>query len=155
MSRIPRPKKGTKADSKAFNNSGRFARFPFKVYQHENYRRLTTAGKALLMDIFMQFYGKNNGDLCAAWSVMKECGWKSQETLQTAKDELLHYGLIECKKHGGLLNGSSLYAVTWLKVDRCNDKVKPTTSPSGLWRKEAHTWKRKPRRRKKTAIRYP
>jgi len=142
-------KKGTKADRRTFKESGRFGRFPFEVYRNNNHKRLTPYGRMLLVDVFMQYYGSNNGDLCIAWSVMKEYGWKSKGTLNAAKDELLHYGFIECTRHGGFHNGPSLYAVTWLKIDACNDKVNKTNSPSRKWQLKVPDWTNK-RKLKKT-----
>ena len=46
------------------------------------------AVKALL-DIYCQFRGSNNGDLCAAWTIMSKRGWTSKDQLDKALRELL------------------------------------------------------------------
>jgi hypothetical protein len=77
----------------------------------------------LLLDIFAQYNGNNNGDLCAAYSMMKLRGWKSTHTLQNAKKELLNADLICETRKGARPNRASLYAVTWLALDDCNGKL--------------------------------
>lgn len=35
-----------------------------------------------MIELCSKFNGKNNGDLCATWSFMKERGWKTVEMVQ-------------------------------------------------------------------------
>ena len=48
---------------------------------------------------------------------MKKRGWKSEETLNRAKRELLERGIIQETRKGGFPNRAGLYAVTWLDID--------------------------------------
>jgi hypothetical protein len=53
---------------------------------------------------------------------MQEKGWKSKATLERAKKELLKEGFIEETRKGGRPY-CALYAVTWLDVDYCDNKL--------------------------------
>ena len=100
--------------------------------------KLSACGYKLLIDLFEQYNGNNNGDLTLAWSVMKKKGWKSKETLNNTRKELINQGFIELTRQGTLRPHScSLYAVTWLGIDECNGKLElnPTVTGSGTWRK--------------------
>lgn len=117
-------------------NGADFLALPRAVLRHENFLSLSHKSVRLLIDISMQFTGKNNGDLCASMSVMKKRGWgKSKSSLQNALEELVHYGLIELTRQGGL-NRASLYAITWREIHDCGGKleVRSTIVASGKWR---------------------
>ena len=119
-------------------HGGWFFRLPVEVLDSPAYCGLSFKARALLMDLGAQFRGHNNGDFTAAWTQMRPRGWKSKDTLRRALLELLEAGLIELTRQGGL-HWCSLYAVTWLPIDECGDKldVKATTVASNLWRKPA------------------
>jgi hypothetical protein len=69
---------------------------------------------------------------------MKPRGWKSKETLNNARRELLEKGFIIITRQGGLRE-CSLYAVTFFAIDECDGKldVSASRSPSNLWRKSS------------------
>lgn len=115
-------------------SAGGFLALPHAVLKSPNYRALSAHAKALLTDLGAQFRGKNNGDLGCAWTVMQPLGWKSRDTLSRAFAELLHYGLIEKTRQGGL-NQCNLFALTWCAIDECKGKldVPATRTPSGAW----------------------
>lgn len=119
-------------------DNGTFFRIPTRVLDCPAYVALTFKAKALLLDMGAQFRGNNNGDLAAAWSVMRQRGWKSKETLRRALLELLAGGLIEQTRQGGL-HCASLFAVTWIEVHDCGGKldVRATSVPSSLWMRGA------------------
>lgn len=112
-----------------------------------NYRELSAHAVKLLNDLGLQFRGANNGDLSAAWKLMQPRGWRSRDTLGRALAELLHFGLIEKTRQGGL-NHCSLYALTWLAIDECKGKldVSATAVASGKW-KESKPPRPKPERK--------
>lgn len=87
-------------------------------------------------DLFAQYRGENNGDLCAAWKFMQPRGWRSELTLQRAKQELLKLGLIVETRKGARPNKASLYAVTWCALDHCNGKldISPAVFSRGAYR---------------------
>lgn len=121
---------------KARSEHGAFSALP-KAVIAKMQEKLTPVGYKLLIDLYEQYNGNNNGDLTPAWSVMNKKGWNSKDTLNNARKELINQGFIELTRQGTLRPHScSLYAVTWINIDECNGKldVKPTKTGSGLWR---------------------
>ena len=121
---------------KGRRDNGAFFRMPVAVLDSDNYKALSFKSRALLLDMGAQYRGYNNGDLAAAWSMLRCRGWKSKDTLQRALRELLDAGMIELTRQGGL-HCCSLYAFTWLAIDECGGKldVSATIVPSSLWKK--------------------
>lgn len=126
--------------------SGSFLAIPHAVLNSPSFLALSAHAVKLLIDMASCFKGSNNGDLCAAWSVMARRGWKSRDTLDKARQELVHYGLIELTRQGGL-HKASLYGVTWRAIDECKGKldVSPTRVASGRWKLPASPFVRKVR----------
>lgn len=121
--------KGRREDKRYFG-------IPYSVTESINFIRMNATANKLLIDIGRQFYGCNNGDLCATYSEMQLRGWKSKDTLNDALAELRHYGMIVQTQYGGL-NCTSLYALAWLKVDKASkeSEVKVGQVP-GNWKLE-------------------
>ena len=133
-----------------------FYQIPRKVHRCADYRALSGNAVKLLNALAFQFIGKNNGDLGAAWTVMRDKhGFRAPMTLRNARDELLNADLITRTRIGGL-GKCSLYAVNWLKINPCNGKleVQPKTMPPrNKWDQEVlsgtRPWKPKPPKPKK------
>ena len=121
---------------KGRSDSGRFAAIPKACLDHPNYIRLSANARALLVELCHQYNGGNNGDFCAAYSVMKKRGWKSKGTLQRGINELLERGWIIKSRQGGR-HQCSLYALTFRVVDECKGKIEisPTHVAPGNWNK--------------------
>ena len=115
--------------------SGSFSALPHIVQESANWAQCSPMSIKLLMDLLSQFKGSNNGDLCAALRILKPKGWTRGETISNALRELIHYGMIEMTRQGGL-HRASLFAVTWKPIDHCNGKleVKATNVASALWK---------------------
>lgn len=150
--------------AKGRNEKGRFVALPHRCLEHENFTRLTTKATKLFLDIAFQFNGSNNGDLTAAFTIMKKRGWNSKETLRLAIDELLHYGWITRTRIGGLNRTPNLYALTIHAIDECGGKldVKPTIQAPGNWNQLIKEWvkpanyiARQTRRNRKSLVRKP
>tara|TARA_B100002003_G_C14150161_1_gene553146 strand:+ start:3254 stop:3661 length:408 start_codon:yes stop_codon:yes gene_type:complete len=124
-----------RAKHKGRKGNASFLHIPHEVLNSDAYRSQDGWTAKLLVDLAGQFNGGNNGDLCAAWTIMREKGWRSKGTLHKSLNNLLEAGLIEQTRQGGK-NRCSLYAVTWRAIDECKGKldVRPTRSPSGLWK---------------------
>ncbi|PAV25202.1 hypothetical protein C8D92_102229 [Tamilnaduibacter salinus] len=127
--------KDRRARQKGRRSKRPFLGLPKDVLGSPAYRSLGGWEVKLLVDIGGQFNGKNNGDLCAAWSVMKERGWKSPGTLSKALKGLLEVGLIQETREGGR-HRCTLYALTWEAIDECRGKldVGPTNTPSNRFK---------------------
>ena len=80
------------------NKSGRydepFVGFPKSVLESNSLRDLSPHACKLLFEIARQYKGDNNGNLTAAWTILKSRGWRSKTTLYRCKKELLERGLI-------------------------------------------------------------
>ena len=127
---------GKRRKAKGRRSSAPFVMFRFDVWRDSDvYKSLSFPATRLLVDLAMQFNGGNNGYLSMGWKAMKKKGWRSKDTLNRAKGELLDKGLIELTRQGGL-GRCNLFAVTWLAIDDCNGKldVSATNAPRNWWR---------------------
>jgi hypothetical protein len=122
-------------EAKAKRERGGFVALPFVVIRSESWSRLSAHAIKLLCDLLAQYRGDNNGDLTCAWTIMHARGWRSRDTLEKARRELLEHGWIIVTRQGGR-HQASLYAVTFYGIDGCNGKLDVSASlvPSGLWR---------------------
>lgn len=111
-------------------------------WQSQQYAKLSPRAVKLLVDLFSQYRGSNNGDLTTAWSVMQERGWRSKHLLHKARKELERRGWILRTRQGGI-NAPTLYALTFEGINDCRDgqgrsKLDPGVSadpkPLHLWR---------------------
>jgi len=110
-------------NAKDKRDGGAFYTVPAAVLNGVAYLDCSSHARMLLFDLLAQYRGNNNGDLCAAFSLMKQRGWKSTHTLIAAKRELLDAGLIIETRMGARPNKASLYAVTWHALDECGGKL--------------------------------
>ena len=121
---------------KGRKESGRFVGLPFCVLKCDDYIGLSYKSKVLLIDLALQYNGKNNGDLTAAFAILKKRGWVREATIFTAVQELMVANLIIRTREGQFQNPHSrcaLYALAWQPIDECLGKdleIGPTvTSP--------------------------
>lgn len=123
--------------AKGRSDSGPLAAIPKAVLETDKYAQLSGWEAKLLLDLASQYNLSNNGDLAAAWTLMRRRGWRSKGTLNRAISKLLGVGFIEKTRQGGR-NRCSLYAFTWKPIDHCKGKleVKPTTVAKGIWKDE-------------------
>ena len=105
------------------------------MLKSEQWAQLSPFGKALMLDLAVQYNGSNNGDLCAAWSLMRKRGWKSPATLSRALRELKERGWAEVCRQGGR-NRPSLYSLTIWGINDCGGKLDVSPNPV-----PAHRWK--------------
>jgi len=93
-----------------------FAPLPIIVIQSPQFAALSAHAVKLLIDLLAQYNGHNNGDFCAAWTVMEKSGWRSRDTLGKALGELQQARFI-CQTRQGGRNRASLYGVTFYQLD--------------------------------------
>jgi hypothetical protein len=119
---------------KGRSDGGTYFAIPHAVMRSPNWRAMPPRAVKLVCDLGGQYRGSNNGDLTAAWRIMRPLGWNSRATLAYAIADALRFGMIEKTRQGGL-HVCSLYALTWLPIHECGGKldVSPTRVPSGLW----------------------
>jgi hypothetical protein len=116
---------------------GGFVPLTFDLLRSAELASLSSYAHKLLFDLLHQYNLTNNGDLSMSFEkVMKPRGWRSKETLNNARLELLESGFIIITRQGGL-HQCSLYAVTFFAIDECDGKIEvsATRSPPNLWRR--------------------
>lgn len=136
--------------------SGAFIPFPCSVLRSDNFISMTKNGKAMLFDLCEQLRFKkggtvNNGDLCAAPSIMQKRGWNSNEAISFALQELLYYEFVILTRRGDHRR-PHLYGVAWWAIDECAGKLDSgmvSNIPGNGWKTSKNKWKRPIRKKKK------
>ena len=148
--------------SKGRKEAGNFFMFPKSIWACDNYKNLSLIARSLLLEIAMQYNGKNNGDLTACYSDLNKRGWASNTTIKKHLNELLHYGFIVCVQKGGINCGSkqrpNLYALTWLQIDKVGysdgfsqkSQWKVGETP-GIWKLKRNQYRQQTKKRKPPA----
>jgi hypothetical protein len=115
--------------------SGSFVMLSHRLLNTPKYCELSAKAVKLLIDVYAQYKGNNNGDFSIAWKLMVLRGWKSKQTLYAAKDELIEKGYLMLTRQGGK-HQCSLYAVTWQSIDECKGKldIPATRVAPGNWK---------------------
>jgi DNA-binding transcriptional ArsR family regulator len=119
-----------------------FAGISREVMKHPDYQNLSGGAVKLLNQLAYQYRGHNNGDLTAAYSVLKTFGFKSKDTISRAIKELLEAGIVIRTREGKFINPGgvcALYALTWLAIDECPGKnltADPATTPPRNFKQE-------------------
>jgi hypothetical protein len=133
----------SRARQKGRREHGSFSIVPHAVMDSANWHACSGTAIKLLLELARQFRGNNNGDLSKELSRLQKRGWTRGETIHLAARELVHYGLIEMTRQGGM-HEPNLYALTWCAVDECGGKldVPATSRPSGLWKSPQPVFKR-------------
>ena len=114
---------------------GTFTLIPHAVMDNRDYLNLSYKSVKLLLDLAYQYRGRNNGDLTAAFSILRQRGWKREATIGVAIKELIAANLIIRTREGYFQNPKSrcaLYALTWQPIDECKGKdieISPTITP--------------------------
>jgi hypothetical protein len=124
-----------RSKTKSRSDAGGYAALYRHVARHPDYQNLSGNAVKLLMDLALQYNGRNNGDLTAAFSVVGQRVRLSKTSIRKFTSELLEAGLIVCTREGRFINPGgvcALYALTWKPIDECSGKqltVGPTSTP--------------------------
>lgn len=115
---------------------------PFTQWEHKIINSVELAeteacAVKLMFQLSGQLKAKNNGHLKITWPMFKHKGWKSNDTLTTAKRHLLSRKWLVLTRQGGR-HQCSLYGFTFLPIYEGDDKldIKPGSDLLGLWRKD-------------------
>lgn len=106
--------------------AGTFALIPHAVMDCKDFRSLSGRAMLILLCLVRQYRGKNNGDLSAEFSRVKEWGIGSKSTLAKALNELQERNLVIRTREGQFTNPGgrcALYALTWQPIDECAGKI--------------------------------
>jgi hypothetical protein len=115
-------------------------------FQSPEYAALSPRAVKALIDLFCQFRGANNGDLCATWKFMARVGWTSKDQLNKAIDELIDADWLTVTRQGGR-RIPTLYGLTFLPIDECGGKLDVSAT-----REARHSWKREGMSLRKSAV---
>jgi hypothetical protein len=125
----------TRQRMKGRRDTAPFHQIPTALVRSRCWWSLTPKAVKLFWDLYVQYSGRNNGDLSMTWSQMVARGWRSRDTLNRARHELLDHGLIIQSRQGGK-HFPSLYAVSIREIDECGGKhdLQPTKVPPHDWK---------------------
>ena len=127
---------GFKRAKQKGRSEGRHLGIGHHVVRSAEFGRLPPWSLKLLIELASGYNGYNNGNLSAAYTLLKERGWNSPGTLSAALQSLLETGWI-IRTRLGHRNRCALYAVTWWPVDECPGKwleVPPESVPRNTWK---------------------
>lgn len=102
----------------AGRDAGGFVALPWSVLDSDAYAGLSHPARALLLEFARQFVRDNNGRLLATSRHLFKRGWRSEDVIHRAKQELLAAGFIYETVKGGRPNRASWYAMTWYSLDK-------------------------------------
>ncbi len=148
MSRTKFKGNGNKRDG------AKFLALPHIVMDSPGYRAASHTARSLLLDIFRQYSGHNNGKLVACAKHLEPLGWKSNNTVLAAVRQLIDCGLLVEVRKGGFPNTATWFAVTWADLD-INDglDINPKLLARGAYRSPQAAASGKARTAKATAAR--
>lgn len=108
---------------------------PHVLLESAKYSQLSAQAVKLMLDLYSQYKGTNNGDFSMTWAMMRKRGWRSKDTLYRALNLLIDKGYIVQTRQGGR-HQCSLYAVTWNPIDDCGGKLEHPSSrvALGCWK---------------------
>lgn len=122
---------------------GGFNAIPHRVLESSKFANLSPQATKLLVDLVSQYRGFNNGDLCAAMTLMQVRGWKSNAGLATAIKELRDTRFLVLTRQGGK-HKPNLYALSFYAINDCKDErgfskfdphlqIIPSDAPRNEW----------------------
>jgi hypothetical protein len=112
-----------------------FVALPTVVLESPGYRAASHVARALLVDIAMQYTGRNNGRLVACAKYLQPLGWRSNDTIVRARRELLELGLLEETRKGARPNRAAWYALAWMALDETEGlDINPKLYRTGAYR---------------------
>lgn len=94
-----------------------FVGFVRSVLDSNSLQDLSPHACKLLFEIARQYKGDNNGNLTAAWTILKKRGWRSKSTLYRCKKELIERGLVYMTRKGHYPSTTELLALTWFALN--------------------------------------
>lgn len=125
----------------------RFVGMPHTVVMSKQFCSLDAYEVKLLLDLSAQYYGRNNGNLTATFTLMAERNW-AKGTLYRTLDKLLSKGFVVVTRQGWKQRGKpTLLALTWYGIDEPPDGIEydaginVTHAPLAYWCKDPAGWR--------------
>ena len=94
-----------------------FVALPKEVLRSAEFAAMPASAKALMLDLAVQYTGKNNGRLCVSFEVLKRAGWASKHTVMRARDALLECSFVVRTRKGHPPRTPEWAGFTWWKLD--------------------------------------
>jgi hypothetical protein len=94
-----------------------FAAIPRDILLLPEYHQLRSSAIKLMLDLLLQYTGKNNGRLCSSFQVMQRSGWTSKETLSHAKAALLETSFTVLTRKGHAPRTAEWLGFTWFPIN--------------------------------------
>ena len=130
---------------------GRFVGIPYDVASNHLFAELTAPETKLLIDILIQFNGRNNGMLSACYTLMKSRGW-ARSSLYRAFCGLQHKGFVVVTRQGWKRRGKpTLVGITWVEINpplngvEYDEGIQSSAIPLSYWCKAKSGWKNQPK----------
>lgn len=120
--------------------SGPFLALSMSVLGSPQFTALSPRAVKALIDVAFAYRGYNNGNLCAAFKIMKPRGWTSKDQLALALQELVDAGFLLITRRGGN-RVATLYALSFKPIDpigpskKYDEGIKETAAPPHTWQK--------------------
>ncbi|MFN8893407.1 MAG: hypothetical protein ACK5Y8_06560 [Betaproteobacteria bacterium] len=108
--------KAAKGKGRVWGDGPSFVALHDNVMRSPGMRQTGHTARSLLLDIALQYDGKNNGQLVAAQKYLKALGWRSSDVVTWALRELCAAGLLIETRKGGI-NRPSWFALAWQPLD--------------------------------------
>ena len=138
--------------AKNSKTKGRWFGIPRYVVNSESWAKLKAPEVKLLVDVYLQYNGYNNGNLSACHTLMKKRGWAKSSLYRSFK-KLIYSGFLVVTRQGMKVRGMpTLVAITWYGIDEPNKGhydfgINPHTVPLSYWSKPKSEWKHQPNRK--------
>jgi hypothetical protein len=119
--------------------AGGYVPLPHVVIRSEEFSSLSPFAVKALLDLLAQYRGDNNGDLCAAWTLMRLRGWRSKDSLAKGLTELRDACFLIVTRQGGK-HRATLFGISFYSIDFCGGKLDlkaPTRVFMGTWHRKA------------------
>jgi hypothetical protein len=130
---------------------GRFLGIPYSVVNSAPFAELRAPEVKLLVDLLLQYNGRNNGTLSPCHTLMEKRGW-AKSSLHRAFSNLQHLGFLVVTRQGWKRRGKATFvAITWLEINEpqngieYDDGIASSNKPLSYWCTAMKSWKHKPK----------
>jgi len=127
----------------------RFIGIPYRIASSASFAALSAFEVKFILDLLLQYTGRNNGALSPTFSLMKNRGWASGTLYRTFASCEAKGWVVVTRKGWKQRGRATLVAITWNGIDEVagieyDDGIKCSAAPLGYWCTDSQTWKHKP-----------
>ncbi len=127
----------------------RFIGIPYRVANSVQFAALSAFENKLVLDLLLQYSGRNNGALSPTYSLLCKRGWAKGSLYRTFQS-LEAKGFIVVTRRGWKQRGKpTLVALTWRGIDEVpgieyDEGIVASPAPLSYWCLAQECWKHKP-----------